>query len=212
MMNNRLGETLMILVGSFILASTLFHFHFQNNLAEGGFLGIALYVKNAVNISPSITTLVLDLPIILIAGYFLGKKIIANTLIGAISFSIFYAFIEKTSTITLRFEEHLWIPAIVGGLFAGLGLGIILKFGGATGGDDLLTIIMSKKSRISIGKVYFIFDAFILLLSLNYLSWNEVGYTILSVAVCAKVTEIVYESNLYNKSMPINSNGKRLHA
>jgi len=212
MSNNRLGETLMILIGSFILAMSLFHFHFQNNLTEGGFIGIALLVKNSFNISPSITTLILDIPIILIAGFFLGKKLLINTFIGAISFSIFYAVIERTSTFTFTFEDHLWIPAILGGIFAGLGLGIILKFGGATGGDDLLTILMSKKSKISIGKVYFIFDALILLLSLSYLSWNEVGYTILSVAICAKVTELVYESNFQTKSVSIKSNSKRLHA
>ncbi|PGS54592.1 YitT family protein [Bacillus sp. AFS041924] len=212
MSNNRLGETLIILVGSFILATTLYHFHFQNNLAEGGFIGIALLVKNALNISPSITTLLLDIPIILIAGVYLGKKLVINTTIGAISFSAFYSIIEKTSNFTFNFGDHLWIPAILGGIFAGLGLGLILRSGGATGGDDLITIIMSKKSKISIGKVYFIFDAVILLCSLSYLSWNEVGYTILSVAICAKVTELVYESKFQNKSVSIKTNEKRLHA
>ncbi|WP_235822084.1 YitT family protein [Gottfriedia luciferensis] len=210
--NNRLGETLMILIGSFILATTLYHFHFQNNLAEGGFIGIALLVKNALNISPSITTLVLDVPIIVIAGFFLGKKLLIKSSIGAISFSAFYAFIEKTSHITLHFGNHLWIPAILGGIFAGIGLGLILRSGGATGGDDILTIIMSRKSKISIGKVYFIFDAVILLCSLSYLSWNEVGYTILSVAICAKVTELIYQSKFKTESVSIKSNGKRLHA
>ncbi|MET3194209.1 YitT family protein [Gottfriedia sp. OAE603] len=213
MINNRLGETLMILIGSFILATSLYHFHFQNNLSEGGFLGIALLVKNSFNISPSITTLILDIPIILMAGFFLGKRLLINTFIGAVSFSIFYSIIEKTSTVTLHFENHLFIPAILGGVFAGFGLGLILKFGGATGGDDLITILMSKKSNISIGKVYFIFDACILLFSLSYLSWNEVGYTILSVGICAKVTELVYESKYFTKSVSIKTtNGKRLHA
>ncbi|WP_286133942.1 YitT family protein [Bacillus sp. AFS053548] len=213
MSNNRLGETLMILIGSFILATTLYHFHYQNNLAEGGFIGIALLVKNALNISPSITTLLLDIPIILIAGLYLGRKLLINTTIGAISFSVFYSIIEKTtSNITFNFGNHLWIPAILGGIFAGLGLGLILRSGGATGGDDLITIIMSKKSKISIGKVYFIFDAVILLCSLSYLSWNEVGYTILSVAICAKVTELVYESKFQKKSVTIKTNEKRLHA
>ncbi|PEJ56345.1 MULTISPECIES: YitT family protein [unclassified Bacillus (in: firmicutes)] len=202
----------MILFGSFILATTLYHFHYQNNLAEGGFIGIALLVKNSFNISPSITTLILDIPIILLAGLYLGKKLLINTTLGAISFSVFYSIIEKTSHFTFHFGNHLWIPAILGGIFAGLGLGLILRSGGATGGDDLITIIMSKKSKISIGKVYFIFDAVILLCSLSYLSWNEVGYTILSVAICAKVTELVYEGKVQNKSVAIKTNEKRLHA
>jgi uncharacterized membrane-anchored protein YitT (DUF2179 family) len=202
----------MILLGSFILATSLYHFHFQNNLAEGGFIGIALLIKNSFNISPSITTLVLDIPIIVIAGYFLGRRVVINAFIGSISFSMFYAFIERTSTTTLNFENHLWIPAILGGLFAGLGLGIILKFGGATGGDDLLTILLSNKSNISIGKIYLLFDGIILLLSLNYLTWNEVGYTILSLIVCAKVTSIVYGTKFNSKSVSIKTNDKRLHA
>jgi uncharacterized membrane-anchored protein YitT (DUF2179 family) len=211
MLKNRLSETLMILLGSFILATSLYHFYFQNNLAEGGFIGIALLIKHLFNISPSISTLALDLPVIFVGSYFLGKKLIFNTFIGATSFSLFYSLIEKTSPITLNFGDHLWIPAICGGVTVGIGLGLILRFGGATGGDDIITLVLSKKSNFSIGKVYFIFDAIILLFSLCYLSWNEVGYTILSVAICAKITELVYGRNIKPKKVAVPQQ-KRLHA
>lgn len=182
----------MILLGSFILATTLYFIHFQNNLAEGGFIGVALVLKNIFNISPSITTLVLDIPIILIAWQFIGTKLVVNTLIGATSFSVFYSLIEQYSSFVLDLSNYMFVAAISGGVLVGLGLGLILRFGGATGGDDILSILLSKHTKLTIGQVFFVFDAIVLTISLSYLSFAQFGYTMLAVATCAKVMDFVY--------------------
>ncbi|MFX3623056.1 MAG: YitT family protein [Ectobacillus sp.] len=181
----------MILFGSFVLAAAFYHIHVQNNLAEGGFIGIALLVKQFFHVSPAITTLLLDIPLILLGSKLLGKRLAIKTIIGATSFSFFYMVMERYSPFVLNLSQHLFIAAILGGIFVGFGLGLILRYGGATGGDDILSILLSKASRLSVGKVYFIFDALVLILSLIYLNWTEVIYTILSVAVCAYMTDMV---------------------
>ncbi|MFD3447467.1 YitT family protein [Microbacteriaceae bacterium 4G12] len=188
----RWQEVGMILFGSFILATGLYHIHAQNNLAEGGFLGIALIVQRFFHISPSITTLLLDIPLIWVGSKLLGKRLAIKTIIGATSFSIFYALMEHYSPFVINLSQHLFLAAVIGGIFVGFGLGLILRYGGATGGDDILSILLSKVSHVSIGKVYFIFDAFVLVLSLVYLTWNQVAYTVLSVAICAYMTDVVF--------------------
>ena len=61
-------EIFMLLIGSFILAAALYHIHFQNHLTEGGFVGIALFIQNFFDISPSISTVLMDIPIILLCA------------------------------------------------------------------------------------------------------------------------------------------------
>lgn len=187
----RWRETGIIVLGSFILAAAFYHIHVQNNLAEGGFIGIALLVQQLFHISPSITTLLLDIPLIWIGSKLLGKRMAIKAIIGATSFSFFYALMERYSPFEINLSQHLFIAAVIGGILVGFGLGLILRYGGATGGDDILSLIVSKLSRLSVGKVYFLFDGIVLAVSLIYLDWNEVAYTVLSVAVCAYMTDLV---------------------
>lgn len=181
-----------ILLGSFILAASIFYIQAQNNLAEGGFLGIALILKNLFHISPSITTLVLDIPIIIFSWKILGSKMVVNTLIGSISFSIFYTLLENHSVITIDLSDFMLLAAVLGGVLVGVGLGIILKFGGATGGDDILSILLSKYTGFTVGQVFLVLDLIVLALSLFYLSWMQVGYTVLSLVICSRVMDMVY--------------------
>lgn len=191
MWKQKMREFSFILIGSCLLAAGLYHINFQNNLAEGGFLGVALLIENFFSISPSITTLLLDLPILLLALRMFGKSFIYKSFIGSVSFSVFYLLFEKYSSFTLDLSNHMLLAAILGGLFTGMGLGVILKSGGSTGGDDVLSIVINKLTKLSIGRVYFIFDAIVLTISLYYLNWHEFGYTLIAVAVSAKITDLI---------------------
>jgi uncharacterized membrane-anchored protein YitT (DUF2179 family) len=187
----RWRETGIIILGSFILAAAFYHIHVQNHLAEGGFIGIALLVKQLFNISPSVTMLLLDIPLILLGFKLLGKRLVIKTIIGAASFSIFYALMERYSPFEVNLSQNLFIAAVIGGILVGFGLGLILRYGGATGGDDILSILISKLSRLSIGKVYFLFDGIVVSISLIYLNWHQVAYTVLSIAICAYMTDLI---------------------
>lgn len=185
-------EVFMVLIGSFILAAALYHIHFQNHLTEGGFVGIALFIQNFYDISPSISTVIMDIPIILLCASFLGRKMVGYSFLGSISFGVFYSLMENYSPFTVDLSNNLFVAAIVGGALAGIGLGFILRFGGATGGDDILTIVLSKRTRFTIGQIFFVFDAIVLALSLYYLNWTEIAFTILSIAVQAKTLDLIY--------------------
>ena len=117
---------------------------------------------------------------------------VGYSFLGSISFGVFYSFMENYSPFTVDLSNNLFIAAVVGGALAGIGLGFILRFGGATGGDDILTIVLSKRTRFTIGQIFFVFDAIVLALSLYYLNWTEIAFTILSIAVQAKTLDLIY--------------------
>lgn len=196
-------EIFMVLLGSFILATALYHIHFQNHLTEGGFVGIALFIQNFFDISPSISTVLMDIPVILLCATFLGKKMVGYSFIGSLSFGAFYSLMENYSPFTVDLSNHLFAAAVIGGALAGVGLGFILRFGGATGGDDILTIVLSKKTRFTVGQIFFVFDVIVIALSLYYLTWTEIAFTILSLAVQAKALDLIYYPAKEKKTVAI---------
>ncbi|MGM9988240.1 MAG: YitT family protein [Bacillaceae bacterium] len=185
---------LMINIGSFILAASYYHIHTYNELTEGGFLGITLILKHLFDISPAITNLLLDIPMIIVGIFLLGRMQALNIFIGASAYSVYYWLVENYSPFTIDLHDHMIFAAILGGVLVGGGLGIILKFGGGTGGDDILAIVLAKVTSLSIGTVFFILDCVVLVMSLVYLDIIQVAYALLTVAVSGKVLDMIYYS------------------
>ncbi|MDO7205916.1 YitT family protein [Paraclostridium bifermentans] len=82
--------------------------------------------------------------------------------------------------------------SIIAGVFVGLGSGLVVRAGGAAGGDDALALVISKTTSLKIGKVYMISDFFILGLSLIYLSFSQIAVSLIAVSVSGKVIDFVY--------------------
>jgi len=183
----QLLQVTMMLVGTFLMAFCYYHINFQNNLAEGGFVGLALLGKYAFDWSPSITMIALDIPILVIAMFVKGRKFLLNTVIAAISLSLFYDIFEQFSPLVINLKDHMLVAAILAGVITGFGAGIVIRFGGATGGDDILALFLSKWSGWTVGTMFFVLDVIVLLLSLVYLPLAETLYTVLAVSIAGKM-------------------------
>jgi uncharacterized membrane-anchored protein YitT (DUF2179 family) len=182
-----------IIIGSAIFAFGLVHFNMQNNLAEGGFTGITLLLYFLYHIDPSITNLVLNIPIFLIGWKLLGRTSFIYTLIGTVSVSVFLWFIQRHA-INMPLREDLTLAALFAGVFIGVGLGIIFRFGGTTGGVDIIARLVHKYFGWSMGKTMFLFDACVITFSLIfYLTYREAMYTLVAVFVGARVVDFMQE-------------------
>jgi len=140
---NVLLRLTVILFGTFLLAFAYYHINFQNHLSEGGFVGLSLLGKYVLGISPSISTLLLDVPVLLIAWMFKGKAFVCNTFVSVGAFTIFYGLMERYSDLVINLQGNLALAALLSGVLTGLGAGIILRSGGASGGDDILSLLIS---------------------------------------------------------------------
>lgn len=83
------------------------------------------------------------------------------------------------------------LAALVGGLFVGVGCGLIVRIGGAAGGDDALAMLLAKRLHISIGAAYLMGDLTILLLSLTYLPLSRVAFSLVTVLVSSTLIDLV---------------------
>lgn len=189
----KVKNILYILLGAGIFAFGLVHFNMQNHLAEGGFTGITLLLYFLFHIDPSLTNLLLNVPLFFIGWKLLGKKPFLYTIIGTVAVSIFL-FIFQRFEISIPLDGDLFLAALFAGVFAGIGLGMIFRFGGTTGGVDIIARLLFKYKGISMGRTMFIFDACVILLSLiTYLDHREAMYTLVAVFVGARVIDFMQE-------------------
>ncbi|KOP83222.1 YitT family protein [Cytobacillus solani] len=189
----KLKNIIFILLGSIIFSFGIVHFNMQNNLAEGGFTGITLLLYFLFKWDPSYTNLLLNIPLFFIGWKLLGRNAFLYTIIGTVSVSVFLWIFQRYQ-INMPLNEDLTLAALFAGVFIGVGLGIIFRFGGTTGGVDIIARLVNKYAGVSMGKTMFMFDAVVITLSLIfYLSYQEAMYTLVCVFVGARVIDFMQE-------------------
>jgi uncharacterized membrane-anchored protein YitT (DUF2179 family) len=193
MLGLRLKNILFILLGSAIFAFGLVHFNIQNKLAEGGFTGITLILYFLFDIDPSYSNLALNIPLFFLGWKLLGKKAFYYTVLGTVSLSVFLWIFQRYQ-MTINLEGDLFLAALFAGVFIGVGLGIIFRYGGTTGGVDIIARLAHKYIGWSMGKTMFMFDAVVIGVSLiTYLEYREAMYTLVAVFVAARVIDFMQE-------------------
>jgi uncharacterized membrane-anchored protein YitT (DUF2179 family) len=189
----RLKNIIFILIGAAIFAFGLVHFNMQNNLAEGGFTGITLLLYFLFKFDPSYTNLLLNIPLFFVGWKLLGRNTFIYTIIGTVSLSVFLWIFQRYQ-IDMPLNNDLTLAALFAGVFIGIGLGIIFRYGGTTGGVDIIARLVHKYIGWSMGKTMFMFDAVVITLStIFYLSYREAMYTLVAVFVGARVIDFMQE-------------------
>jgi uncharacterized membrane-anchored protein YitT (DUF2179 family) len=189
----KLKNILFILIGSSIMSFGLVNFNMQNKLAEGGFTGITLLFYFLFKWDPSYTNLILNIPLFFIGWKLLGRNSFLYTIIGTVGVSI-SLWIFQRYTIEMPLEHDLTLAALFAGAFTGIGLGIIFRFGGTTGGVDIIARLVEKYAGWNMGKTMFLFDACVIGISwFTYLNYKQAMYTLVAVFVGARVIDFILE-------------------
>lgn len=189
----KLKNLFFIVLGAAIFSFGLVHFNIQNELAEGGFTGITLILFFAFKWDPAIMNLVLNIPMFIIGWRMLGKRIFTYTVVGTLAVSVFLKVFMKYQ-IDIHLEGDMFLVSLFAGIFVGVGLGIIFRFGGTTGGVDIIARLAQIHLGWSIGKTMFMFDAAVILVSWYvYLDHRSVMYTLVALFVGARVIDFVQE-------------------
>ena len=189
----KLKNIVFIIIGAAIMSFGLVNFNMQNKLAEGGFTGITLLFYFLFKWDPSYSNLILNIPLFFIGWKLLGRNTFFYTIIGTVSVSIFLWIFQRI-VIDMPLRNDLTLAALFAGVFTGIGLGIIFRFGGTTGGVDIIARLVNKYAGWSMGKTMFMFDACVIALSLiTYLNYKQAMYTLVAVFVGARVIDFMQE-------------------
>ncbi|MGM0880441.1 MAG: YitT family protein [Bacillota bacterium] len=196
-----------ILIGTAIYAFGLHYFVLPNQLMEGGVTGIAVLLNYAAGWPLSISTLLLNIPLFLLGWKALGRGQMIYTLVGVVSLSCFLALMEQLIRlewlIPFQSTKDYMLAALYAGVTLGTGLGIVFRFGGTTGGVDIVARILTRSKGISMGQIILTLDAVIIGVSILYISVEKVLYTLVTVFIASKLIDFIQDGAYAAKAFSI---------
>lgn len=187
----KLYKILMCMLGSLILAFGIYNVHEVANVTEGGILGATLLFNNWFNISPALSGIIMNTICYLVGTKYFGKEFVIYSIVSGASFSIFYTIVEQFPILWPNLSTMPLIASILGAIFVGIGAGLSVKAGAASGGDDALAMVISHKFKIDIKWPYLVSDLTVLLLSLTYIPFNKIIYSIFTVVLSGQIISII---------------------
>ncbi|KGR73640.1 YitT family protein [Ureibacillus manganicus] len=191
--------------GSLIVAFGFNFFLVPYAILSGGISGIAILIGLVTPFNIGLMNLLLNVPL-LILGYFkLGKTITINTLIVVISLS-FFLYVLPIVTVT----DNILLSTVFGGIIGGIGVGLILKFSGTSGGLDIIAIIVSRSSNFSVGLLLTGMNGIVVLISGAFFNWNIALYTLLSIYLSGIVIDRIHTNHIKVTMQIVTSKGEAI--
>lgn len=188
-----------VILGSFLFSIGINTFMISGNLGEGGVTGLAIILLYAFDISPAISTLILN-GILLIVGFkFLSRRAMYYTIFAVIMMSMFLGLTETWGIQT----DEIMINVVFGGLFIGLGNGLVIRIGATTAGSAILGRIANKYLDVKIASAILVVDLIVILLSLTVLSIEKVLLTVIAMYIAVKVMDFIIEGMDPKKAITI---------
>lgn len=183
-----------IILGSAILAFGLYNVHSISGVTEGGVLGLTLLLEHWFDISPSVSGLVLNGACYLLGFRLMGGEFIVNSVIAGGGFSVFYAIFEHFPPVWPQIAEYPLAAAIAGAMFVGVGVGLCIRANSAPTGDDSLALSLSQLLKLGIQWVYLLGDLVVLALSLTYIPFNRIIYSLLTVIISGQLIGFIQKA------------------
>ncbi|MEY8462181.1 YitT family protein [Streptococcus merionis] len=193
---------LMITLGTALYAFGFVNFNMENHLAEGGVSGITLILHNLWGLNPAYTSLIINIPIIYMGAKYFGKTSLLLTIYGTVALSVFFEIFQRLG-LHINVGQDLLIAALLAGVFAGTGLGLVFRYGGTTGGTDVIARIMEHKTGNQVGQSLLILDIFVMLASLSYIDLRHMMYTVIMSFVVSQIIDLVQSGGYAVRGMLI---------
>lgn len=191
-----------ITIGAILMAVALEVFLVPNEIIDGGITGISIVLSEITPIKLGLYLFVINLPFLFIGYKQIGKTFAISTLYGIVVLSLATTYLHHFEPFT---NEKI-LAVLFGGLILGLGVGLVIRYGGALDGTEIVAILLSKKLRVPVGQIIMIINVFIFITAGFVFGADSAMYSIFSYYIAAKVMDIVVEGLDESKSVTIISN------
>jgi uncharacterized membrane-anchored protein YitT (DUF2179 family) len=189
-----------ILVGSVILAVGMNMFMIPNMLAPGGVSGLAVVLYHLFRLPVGATIILLNIPLFIVGYLVLGPRVVIQSLLGTFLFSIA---VEATAPYLPAATDDLLLASVYGGVVMGIGVGLVFRFRGSTGGTGLLSLILAKAKGISPGQAMLWGDLVVLAAAVFVFGSEAAMYAAVALFVSVKVIDGILEGLGLAKSVII---------
>ena len=184
-------RVLSILLGTAICSFGMYNIHRQTGVTEGGVLGMILLLNYWLGLPSSLLSVLLDAICYGLAFRRLGLRFLVVSGFSTLCFSMFFKIWELFPPVLPSFYDKPILAAVLGALFIGAGVGIVIKNGGSCGGDDALALFISDITGWRLSRAYLITDFTVLALSLSYIPFVRIFYSIITVTLSSSIIDLI---------------------
>jgi uncharacterized membrane-anchored protein YitT (DUF2179 family) len=199
--NRRSGERslykrcFLILCGASLVAVSLQLFLVKNYVIDGGIVGISILLSQITNLEVGLLLFLLNSPFLVIGYSYLGRKFLILSLFAISVLSIVTFLLEPFPVLT----KNPVLVILFGGLTLGIGVGLIIRYGGCLDGTEVLAILLSKRSTFSIGQYVMVFNVFIFTASIFIFGIKEAIYSLATFLVACKTIDVSIKTVVFKR-------------
>jgi uncharacterized membrane-anchored protein YitT (DUF2179 family) len=202
-----LQRALLITLGAILMSVGLEIFLVPNNVIDGGITGISIMLSYITGWKLGIFIFILNLPFFFLGYKQIGKTFAISTLYGIIILSIATTILHPVPA----FTQDILLATVFGGIILGIGIGIVIRYGGSLDGTEILAILFNKKLPFSVGEIIMFFNLFILGSAGFVFSWDRAMYSLIAYFVAYKTIDITVTGLDESKSVwIISDNAKQI--
>ena len=183
------NQYLVITFGSALYAIGFQFFLYPNNISSGGVVGTAMIINTLTGIPVGLMTILLNIPLFIIAWRHFGLDFLIGSLAGMALSSVL---VDVFASFASAGTDDPMLAAIIGGAIKGAGLGMVYYVGATTGGIDIVVKILRQKlASINFGTIMLLLDAFIILAYALVLGrYESAMYSMVAMYVATKVVDL----------------------
>lgn len=181
----------LIVLGSAILTFGIHNIHQVVGITEGGVIGALLLANHWLGIPSSIVSPILDILCYAVALRLLGAGFLGWSVVSSAFIAGFYAIWERLPHMLPDLTALPLVAAIAGGLFVGVGAGLVVRAGASAGGDDALALSIQKLSGWRLSRCYLVTDLTVLFLSLSYIPVTKIVFSLITVCISSPLIDLI---------------------
>jgi uncharacterized membrane-anchored protein YitT (DUF2179 family) len=182
----KIKKYLMLFIGAVIAAVGLEIFLIPNQVIDGGVVGISIMLGYITTLPIGLFIFVLNVPFLIFGYKQIGKSFAISTFFSITILSIMVSILHPIPGLT----KDLLLATVFGGLILGIGVGLIIRYGGSLDGTEIVAIILDKRSGFSVGEIVLFFNVFILSSAGLVFGWDRAMYSLLAYFIAYKMIDV----------------------
>lgn len=177
----------LITIGAVLAAAALEIFLIPNSIIDGGLTGISIILNKLFKIPVSAFIILLNIPFFILAYKAMGKRFVVKAVYAIIVFTVLLEVFGSVNEVT----DDILLATVYGGLLLGIGVGLVIRGGACLDGTEVVAIVISKKTSLSVGQMIFFFNIFVYGSAIFVFGPDRALYSLLMYVVTYKLIDIV---------------------
>lgn len=200
-----MNKVLAIIIGSIIVGVAYNMFLIPHKILSSGLSGIAIMLGIVTPLNTGILNFLLNLPLLILGVLKLGKQFIRYTILSVVvlSVSLYLIPIQAISTEPI-------LSSLFGGVLTGVGIGIIFRASGSSGGFDIIAMLLQKKNDFPLGTLLSAMNAVVVVISGFVFGWDAALNTLVAIYATGKVIDTIHTNHIKLTLMIVTNKGDEL--